>query len=244
MKIPWMLIAAIGLGGACTRETEEFPLDLALEYHPLTVGEVRLFAMDSIVFDPAPGGTKKDSTRLYAMEVVRDTFRGAGGGLIFRIERFERKDTLAPWQIRRVITESLDQRRLLRTEDNITQVKLVFPPKEGLRWNAFAFVAENRKVEVAGETLEMFKGWSPQIRQVQSPFAINGKSYPNTLETQLAAFDSKIELRNVNERYALNKGLVYREMYILDTQCIAACLNLTWTQKAEKGFILREWRLN
>ena len=36
-----------------------------------------------------------------------------------------------------------------------------------------------------------------------------------------------------------NVGLIFKEMKILDTQCIIDCEGQPWEQKAEKGFILR-----
>ncbi|MBV6428829.1 MAG: hypothetical protein KIPDCIKN_03366 [Haliscomenobacter sp.] len=239
----WILLGILSLS-CSVQEREEYSIDLAYAYFPLRIGEIRLFAQDSLVFDPAPSGTRIDSTRTYVMEILRDTLRDLSGNPYYRIERYERKDSVAPWKLNRVATERLDGQRLVRTEDNLPLVKMIFPLFFGQTWNALVFVGENRKVEVAGETLEMFKGWSPRIEEFDAPFSYAGKTYASTLGITVANFDSKIELRHIKERYAKEVGLVYRELFILDTQCIAACQNQTWEKKAEKGFILREWRLN
>lgn len=239
----WILLGFLSLS-CSVQETEEYSIDRAYDYFPLRLGETRLFALDSLVFDPAPSGTRIDSTRTYVMEILRDTLRDLSGNPYYRIERYERKDSVAPWKLNRVATERLDGQRLVRTEDNLPLVKMVFPPSFGLTWNALVFAGENRKVEVAGETLEMFKGWSPRMEEFDAPFSYAGRTYASTLGINVADFDSKIELRRIKERYAKEVGLVYRELYILDTQCIAACQNQPWEKKAEKGFILREWRLN
>ncbi|MBK6948714.1 MAG: hypothetical protein IPH16_12260 [Haliscomenobacter sp.] len=239
----WALLGCATI--SCSmQETDNYSIDFAHSYYPLRLGEIRLFALDSLIFDPAASGTRIDSSRTYVMEIVRDTLRDLSGNPYYRIERYERKDSVAPWKISRVATERLDGQRLVRTEDNLPLVKIVFPPSLGLTWNALVFVGENRKVEVAGESLEMFKGWSPRIEAYDAPFSYAGKAYATTLGVMVADFDSKIELRHIKERYAKEIGLVYRELYILDTQCIATCQNQPWEKKAEKGFILREWRLN
>lgn len=223
---------------------EELELDMGYDYYPLELGQERFYAVDSIVYDPVPGGTARDSSRTLVREIVADTLRDLQGQLLYRIERYERKDASLSWEIRAVYAEQQNGRQLFRTEDNLRQIKLVFPPLEGSFWNAFAFFPEITRQEVAGELLEIFKGWTPQIRTSGSPWAVNGRSYGETVEVRLAEFETRIELRRVSERYARGVGLVYREMYILDTQCIAACQNQSWEQKAEKGFILRQWRLN
>jgi hypothetical protein len=57
---------------------------------------------------------------------------------------------------------------------------------------------------------------------------------------QNADSENLIELRLAHEKYARGVGLVYRELWILDTQCIEDCIGMTWEQKAEKGFILKQ----
>lgn len=185
----WALLGWLSIS-CSVQETEDYAIDLAHAYYPLRLGEIRLFALDSLVFDPAPSGTRIDSSRTYAMEIVKDTLRDLSGNSYYRVERYERKDSIAPWKISRVATERLDGQRLVRTEDNLPLVKMVFPPSLGLTWNALVFIGENRKVEVAGETLEMFKGWSPRMEEYDAPFSYGGKTYSSTLGINLADFDS------------------------------------------------------
>lgn len=52
----------------------------------------------------------------------------------------------------------------IRTEENIKFVKLVFPVKEGLRFDGNVYVNEDLKVEVGGEMLEPYDSWNHQIK--------------------------------------------------------------------------------
>jgi hypothetical protein len=54
--------------------------------------------------------------------------------------------------------------------------------------------------------------------------------------------ENLIERRFVEERYARTVGLVEKTVMILDTQCggnLSNCIDLSWEQKAEKGFMLK-----
>ena len=66
---------------------------------------------------------------------------------------------------------------------------------------------------------------------------VEGADYENLLNRRLAI-----------EGYAKNIGLVYRELEVFETQCqlccngdTGACLDLPWREKAEGGFIIKQW---
>jgi len=78
---------------------------------------------------------------------------------------------------------------------------------------------------------------------------INGYMFDDVLTVQLADSDSEIEYRYGIEKYARGVGLVYRELWILDTQCKGCCnapdgtipvecTILPWEERADEGFIM------
>ncbi|MBK9490095.1 MAG: hypothetical protein IPO07_15970 [Haliscomenobacter sp.] len=50
-------------------------------------------------------------------------------------------------------------------------------------------------------------------------------------------------MRRGTERYAADVGLVYRELSVLNTQCLM-CQGQAWEKKAQSGFILKMRRID
>lgn len=244
-----MLFASMALAACNSRQVEDVVLDYGYDYYPLEVGRSWVYQVDSIIYDPALGGTSIDSSRTYFREVVTDTLHGESGTLFYRVEHYERKADTLPWQIGKVYTLSRDEQRAYRDEDNLRFIKLAFPVKAGQEWDGNAFFDPFTQVTVAGERIEMFKSWSYRQLTNGEPQAIGNLSFDDVITVQNAdSRDNVIELRLATEQYARGVGLAYRSLDILDTECRVccngdtgdACQGLSWPEKAEKGFSLRQ----
>lgn len=246
-----LLGGLLGLSLACERQVEANPIAYGYEYFPLQVGQSWEYQVDSIIFDPAGTGTRVDSIRLWAREIVADRYISAGGDTIYRIERYERYDTAQPWAIRKVLAQWRTPRQAFRQEDNLKLIKLIFPIEKGSRWNGTRHIAPGQRVVVAGEVLEMFKGWQSQILDSEQSFSTPAANFTDAIVVSHADASNLIEHRYQREAYARQVGLVFMEQRVLDTQCrvccnsdFARCNNLPWRSKAEKGFIVQQqlWR--
>ena len=78
-------------------------------------------------------------------------------------------------------------------------------------------------------------------------FTVEGKSYTDAYVVRVANLENNIQLRYGTEVYAPEKGLIYQEIQVMDTQCayccngdLAFCNTLPWVEKAEKGVILKK----
>lgn len=238
MRLLLLLLLGFGLF-ACKEEVAAPALDYRYEYFPLSIGQERLFVVDSILFDPLGNRVQIDSTTTFIRELVVDTFRNARNELEYRIERFERRNSAAPWILKKVLSESRPSDQAQRFEDNFRLLKMVFPLKIDQSWNPLVYVDPLTKVEVKGEPLELFKGWEASVKSIDQSW----NQYPNTLEIQFSDYENAIELRRGTERYAANLGLVYRELSVLNTQCLNNCLGQSWEKKAQAGFILKMRRI-
>jgi hypothetical protein len=225
---------------ACSKSNfSEETLDFRYEYYPLALGQQRIFRVDSIVFDPAGGGVRVDSTSSFLREVLRDTFRNASGELSFRVESYTRKSETDPWKLLGVGSETQGKTDLRVSDGRFALVQLAFPPTKGKSWSSTPYVSPDDKILVAGDPIELFKGWrNARI----SAFDEKWNQYPQTLEVQVGNYENVIELRRGVERYAPGLGLVYREFSALNTQCLT-CRAQPWRQKASTGFIVRLNRL-
>ncbi|MCB0583274.1 MAG: hypothetical protein KDD10_28600, partial [Phaeodactylibacter sp.] len=96
---------------ACNkREIEDTRIeDYGYGYFPLEVGRAWEYEVDSIIYDPAVGGTAADSFRTFIREVVADTLLDNTGEVLYRVERYYRRNDTLPWQVERVLTLSRDE---------------------------------------------------------------------------------------------------------------------------------------
>jgi hypothetical protein len=240
-------LALIFIVFACEEEPDTFQPDYGFDYFPMEIGDVRHYTVDSIYFDTSE--PRFDSTRTQLQEVLTNILFNNNGDTIMRIERSERVDSISGWRITDIYSEQLDEVNMYRKEENVRFLKLTFPPTVNKSWDGNAEIPEDKIVFVAGETIEMFKSWDYRILSKGEPEEINGYMFDDVLTVQLADSDSEIEYRYGIEKYARGVGLIYRELWILDTQCKGCCnapdgtipvecTILPWEERADEGFII------
>lgn len=233
------VIGSVICFSSCDEEKEIIDIEEGKDYFPLSIGNTLVYEVDSINFFAGAGGIVQDSTHSFVREQIVDTLLDNEGNILYKIERFVRKSDTLNWTIKDVWTASKDATRAFRTEENLRFVKMIFPLKEERTWESTAFIDKGMIVTVAGgETIELFKNWESEILSVNQPETIGGKEYPEVTTISHADSENLIEYRYVLEKYAKNVGLVYQEMRILDTQNTID--TLSWRDKAEEGFILRQ----
>ncbi len=237
---PIVLASVSLLLPSCKTTPDDFTVAEGKEYFPLEIGKHIIYQVDSTIFDPTGEDTTVFFSKTLVKEEIVDTLRDNNDELLFKIERFERSADTLPWQIAKVFTQQISSNQAIRTEDNLRFIKLTFPIRENETWNGNIHFDPSLIVTVAGETLEMFKGWRTKISSVGEPETVGDFSFPEVVAVSEAESENLIELRTAVSKYAKGIGLIYRELWILDTQCIDACIGQAWDVKAEKGFILRQ----
>lgn len=216
-------------------------------YFPLEQGKFIEYTVDSIVYDFAAGGAiVRDSIRRLAREVVTDTLRDNTGQLLYRIERFERKSAAEPWQFAQNIFATRTSTQGIRTENNLRFLKLVFPFDRRSAWNGNLWIDPYREIEIAGERMQPFVNWRYEVDSLDIPAQIGAFAFDSVLAVTEVDEMNAIERRLSRVHYAKHIGVVFREQWILDSQYCnqipppADCLSKPWTEKAEKGYILRQ----
>ncbi len=255
MKMPVSLVALL-LGvvllvtaAGCDETTALPSLTSDLErYYPLELNRPAYYQVDSIVLTNTVGGVRYDTAQVEARETLVETFLGGDGQLVYRGERWERKNDSAPFTFQQTYTVSANARTVSRSEDNLTFTKLVLPLRVGNRWDGNAAFDETRSVPVGGEFLDVYNGWQYTYRAVgNSATLVTGLTVDSVVVVEQAAIDNLIDLRTASESYAPGLGLVERFVDARHTQCrvccggdTGACLDLSWEEKAEKGYIIRQ----
>ena len=248
-KASFLLYSLVLLLAACSkRQTQEpIPIDNSqLEYFPLKYGHYVVYRVDSLVFDPAPGGTARDSSSTFVKEMVGDSLLDNTGQWQWIIERYERKATAEPWVLKFVGSASRTNTQAVRTEQNLRFLKMLFPMDRRSAWDGNLWIDKNREIEIAGERMRPFINWEYAVDSIDVPATIGGFVFDSTLIITEANYTDVIERRFSRAWYAKHVGLVQREQWILDSQYCAQippppdCQTRPWELKAEKGYILRQ----
>jgi hypothetical protein len=231
------------------RVIEPFPeKDNQTAYYPLKIGKYTTFIVDSVLFDPDQGNTfDRDSSRTYVREIVTDTLRNNLGELEYKLERYERKNETAAWEIKNIWTAAINGTQAIRTENNLRFLKFIFPIDKRSNWNGNIFIDINREIEFQGERMRPFSNWEYEVDSIDVSGNIGNFAFDSLLIISEADETNIIERRYSRSKYAKNVGLVWKEQFILDSQYCnqnpvpGDCNTKPWEEKGEKGYILRQW---
>lgn len=228
---------------SCDETTENIDIDYGYDYYPVEIGKYIIYDVDSITYDPSANATLIDTTSYQAKEEIVDTTLDNEGRTVYVIHYSTRNDANVAWELENVYTTVVTSEWVERTEENLRFVKLLFPQRIADTWDGNRyFVEENILVTVRGETLELFKNWNSAIIDKGSSTTIGAFTFDDVLTIRHADNENLIERRFVEEKYARTVGLIEKTVMILDTQCggnLSNCTELSWEEKAEKGFILK-----
>jgi hypothetical protein len=126
-------------------------------------------------------------------EFTASFFKDTDGKETLRIERYRRENDSQNWTIDSVFTAKKDIDKALKTENNVTYVKMVFPVKDGVKWNG------NLYNNLGNDTYEM--------KNVRKPFS----DYPSTMTVVQQNDSTLVDLKKRIEVYAEGVGIIYQE---------------------------------
>ena len=219
-------------------EKESIPadqLDKETDYYPLVIGKYIDYAYDSIVYDENGSATLRYQG--FIREQIDSVLKSNDDEKQFRLIKYWRRDSLQNWVISDVESVTLTDNQLIRSEENLPFIRLIFPPALNKRWNGNALFDENIVVKFAGESIRMFQGWEYKIVQKDISGTIGSFALDSLLEVEEVNDDESIfSLRYSKQTYAKGIGPVKREMRIYDTQHPEP--GKPWEDYAEKGFSL------
>ena len=229
---------------SCNKTGNTVGVKEGLIYYPLQIGKYKIYKIDSVTFRQlANSQIQKDTYSFQLRETYIDTFTDNAKILNYIILREKRTSDTALWQIANVASTALTAETALRTDNNLTFIKMPLAFIDKTAWNGDAFIDSTVNIEIAGGTLELISkkrwNWNYDVENFDQPTQIDKTIFPNVL-TILSQIDPTIltEKRYTLEKYAKNVGLIYKEQSILDSQNLNSALS--WTQRAQKGFILTQ----
>lgn len=194
------LIAIVGILGCSSERTEPDKNLLGYQYYPLEVGDFRIYDVQEINFSLLEGG---DTSNFQLKEVVQDYHQQIEDDTSYYLYRYSRSFDTEDWKLDSVWTARKDVRRVVVTESNVAYIKLVFPFTDGLSWDANGMNADEPELYSVNKTGEAFQK--------------EGENFQSTVTiVERNNMDTVIQERYRESVYALNIGLVYKELRYID----------------------------
>ncbi|GAB3890996.1 hypothetical protein GCM10028803_02360 [Larkinella knui] len=189
---------ALLLLDACQSVSTE-PVVSGYDYQPLEKGNFWIYEVTEQQFSlNGSVATQTYQLREILTSSYTDSPNGAPiGTTTFRLERYRRSNDSQAWQPDSVSSIRVTDNQLIKTENNRSYVKLIFPLIDQFQWNGNAF-------NTSGEDLY-------QLKNTNKPFTVLSKPFPETAtivqqnDSTLVSQDKRVEI------YARGVGLIYKE---------------------------------
>lgn len=189
------------LWASCTQQDAE-PLDMGYAYAPAGVGHWVVYDVDSVVYDDFTGETLQYHYQV--MELTESLFIDEEGIQRMRLERYWRQQPDDHWQVKDVWQARLMPSRLERTEENITYLKLAFPPGQDNTWDGNAYNTRDPQ--------------KYRYTNVHAPYQVGGHAFDSTLTVLQKELTTLISEDFQQEVYARGVGMVYKKHVALTKQ--------------------------
>jgi len=193
-KVFFLLSGLLVFLAACSNE-EARPADMFYEYFPDVPGHFVIYDVDSVVYDDFTGQTI--TYQYQVKELIESRFIDGEGKESIRLERFIRLSALEPWEIKNIWQARVLPGRAEKTEENLTFIKIVFPPRLGQTWN--------------GNAYNILPEQNYRITDAHKPYLISpALTFDSTVTVLQNDFFTLISEDLQEEKYAKYIGLVFK----------------------------------
>ncbi len=187
--------------------TEGEPAYLGIEYFGHTPGKWVIYNVDSTVYDDFLGEVFHYNYQV--MEVNAGFFIDSEGDESMRLERFWRPDQNENWRVKNVWSSKLIRSKALKTEENITYIKLAFPlgagqGSTGNSWDGNAF--NNKPAQVY------------RILSLHEPMEVGSKLFDSTATVMQKDFVTLIGEELQYEIFAKDVGMIFKRFIDLSKE--------------------------
>jgi hypothetical protein len=193
-KVIIIFIAASFIIPSCKEDTVTTPVFTGYSYAPDNIGHEIIYDVDSIIKSDFDGLTHVNHYQI--RELIADTFTDNQGRPTLRLERYKRLTPSDPWIIYKVWTANKTNVHYEKKEDNVTYVKLAFPPSANVTWN--------------GNSLNTFEQRDYGYSSFNSPESFNGLNFDSALTVMQYEYGDFLDSVRNEEKYATNVGMFYK----------------------------------
>lgn len=209
--------------------------DKGVDYYPVLVGKYITYKYDSVIYDNK--GATQHRLSGFIKEVISEELEKTEFQKKYKIIKYWRRSDTIPWLLTDVETVTVAEDRVIKTEENLPFIKMIFPNDEGAIWDGNAMFDNSIIITLYGEEIKPYEYWEYEVISKGNPITLNGITFNETLEVlQVDDNSSNRSKRYSTETFARNVGLIRKEMKIYETQNPQE--GQPWETYAQKGFSL------
>jgi hypothetical protein len=172
---------------------------LGYDYFPLEAGSFAVYEVEETVYSLTSAPVSKT---FQVKEAVVEEFTDLSNEKAYKLMRYNRQNATADWNLDSVWVAKRTVNQAIRTENNVSFVKLVFPIKENQQWN--------------GNALNNLGSDDYQLSKVNKAFQVNNEDFASTATVTQVNDSSACNMKRVYEVYADKVGLVYKEKILVE----------------------------
>lgn len=202
----------------CKKKDTNIP-DVGYGYFPTTQKQYIIYQVDSAYYDTF--NTEIDSFSYQVKEVIESEILDNAGRKTLRLERYYRKNANSAWQIKDVWVANKTNKNVEKTEENLKFIKLVFPVKEGTKWN--------------GNIYNTLGAQEYKYKDLNKRMSMSGYDFDSTVTVLQIADSSLIEKKFQYEIFAKNIGMIYKKFVDVKDQSYEIDFSLTFNQRIDIG---------
>lgn len=218
-----------------TAQKAKEALEKSYQYYPVRIGISATYQIDSIYYFDNLGTIVIDTVRGKYKETITDTFRTEDNRLVYRILKEKFDSISSSWSVTNVYSLMPSQYQLIRTEENISLIDLIFPLDNSSSWDPTALIDANTNYLIRGKGIQLFKDWPAAYVQDTYTSMLFGQER-EVIEVRDVNPDDNIILYQSSKRtYALGLGLILKEQAFFTTQKTELASS-PWEEKADIGF--------
>ncbi|MFW6020272.1 MAG: hypothetical protein ACOCPM_06795 [Bacteroidales bacterium] len=191
----FLILIILGLA-ACDQKNEE-PVDMKYRYFPVEENLYHIYQVDSIVWDDFYSPPRIDTFSMQVKEVIKSDFQDEENRTVYRVERYTKQHDTLSWGINKVYTLMKDSGRVIKTIDNQSIIKLVFPFDIGTVWDANIYNTNDSD--------------EYEITEVDGSQDVNGNVYDKAITVEQENQQTLISNDQAYEVYAPEVGMIYRQ---------------------------------
>ena len=182
------------------------------DYYPLEVNRYAIYEVEDIRYSLRDG---VDTNRYQLQERVADSLMGAGGEIIYSLERYTRNLPEDPWQLDSIWTARKSERRMVVVENNVPLIKLVFPFRDELQWDGNALNSASPQTYTLTTT-------DSTLRKEIGPDLDSLTDRSRTVVQR--ELETLVNDSILLETYGQGVGLLYKKSYILRYCAEESCI--------------------
>jgi hypothetical protein len=189
---------------SCKNTKESVKIKTDYSYFPLIIGNWITYNVTEITIDAI--SNYYDTTNYQIKELCESVFTDNSGNLCYRIERYKRINETSPWQIKNVWVSKLFNNEAIKTEENFSYVKILFPAEINKTWNG--------NVYNTGDYLGYI------ISGINNKENINNMFFDSVLTVIQQDDENLLEKHYSVEKYVKHTGLAYRQNINIESMFI------------------------